>query len=386
MERVIVHVDMDAFYASVEQRDNPALRGKPVIVGAPKDAKRGVVSTCSYEARKFGVRSAMPIAKAVSLCPDGIYLVPDMKRYIEVSQQIQAILYEFTPVVEQVSIDEAFLDMTGCMHFHPDEETLGRRIKERIKAETSLTASVGISVNKLLAKLASDAKKPDGLVVVRPDQIESFLSPMPLRNLYGIGERSASALRKYGLRTVADVRKRGPAELERILGDSGRRLYLMCLGLDDRPVCTDSETKSISHETTFQTDICGRSAVLACLANLILDVGSRLRKARLRARTLTIKLRYSEGFETITRSRTLKDAFDDDDTIYSAARSIVMDINLNRPIRLVGIGVTNLTRDYQPSLWADEDERKLTRVLDSINHRYGKHVVFKGRSFQKPEG
>ena len=150
MERVIVHVDRDAFYASVEQRDNPALRGKPVIVGAPKDAKSGVVSTCSYEARKFGVRSAMPIAKAVSLCPDGIYLVPDMKRYIEVSQQIQAILYEFTPVVEQVSIDEAFLDMTGCMHFHPDEETLGRRIKERIKAETSLTASVGISVNKLL--------------------------------------------------------------------------------------------------------------------------------------------------------------------------------------------------------------------------------------------
>ena len=205
---------------------------------------------------------------------------------------------------------------------------------------------------------------------------------MPLRNLYGIGERSASALLKYGLRTVADVRKRGPAELERILGDSGRRLYLMCLGLDDRPVCTDSETKSISHETTFQTDICGRSAVLACLANLILDVGSRLRKARLRARTVTIKVRYSEGFETITRSRTLKDAFDDDDTIYSAA--IYSDGHKPKSANPTGRNRCNESHATINRLWADEDERKLTRVLDSINHRYSKHVVFKGRSFQNP--
>lgn len=385
MERTVVHVDMDAFYASIEQRDNPALKGKPVIVGAPKDSKRGVVSTCSYEARRYGVRSAMPIAKAVSLCPDGIYLVPDMRRYVAASRQIRTIFSEFTPVIEPVSIDEAFLDMTGCMHFYSDERSLGRRIKERIKDETSLTASVGISVNKLLAKLASDAEKPDGLAVIKPNQISPFLSPMPLRRLYGIGEKSANALLRHGLRTVADVKRRGLAELERILGDNGRRLYLMCLGCDDRPVCADLSVKSISHETTFQTDISGEKAVLSCLAQLILDVGRRLREAGLRARTVTIKIRYSAGFSTITRSQTLNTAFEDDDTIYSAAHTLMTEANLNRPIRLVGVGVSNLTREYQPSLLIDEDHRKLTQVLDSINHRYGKHVVFKGRSFHRPE-
>jgi len=383
MDRTIVHVDMDAFYASIEQRDNPALRGKPVIIGAPKDAKRGVVSTCSYEARRYGVRSAMPITEAVKLCPDGIYLQPDMKRYAAVSRQILSILSEFAPVIEPVSIDEAFLDVTGCMHFYADEMSLGRKIKERIKAETSLTASVGISINKLLAKLASDAGKPDGLVVIRPDQVDSFLMDMPLRKLYGIGEKSADLLLKYGLRTVADVRRLGLEELERLLGDYGRRLYLLCLGNDNRPVCPDTEIKSISRETTFQTDIVGTDAVLASIAELILDVGRRLRQANLRARTVTLKIRYSEGFSTLTRSQTFDTPFDDDDTIYNSARAMAAKIPLERPIRLVGVCVTNLVKDYQPSLLQNETNQKLTEVLDSLACRYGKPVVFKGRSLQK---
>lgn len=386
MERTIVHVDMDAFFASVEQRDRPELRGKPVIVGAPKTAKRGVVSTCSYEARKYGVRSAMPIAQAVSLCPDGVYLVPDMRRYTDVSRQIQAIFSEFTPTIEQVSIDEAYLDMTLCMHFHTDEHSLGHRIKERITEETGLTASVGISFNKLLAKLASDAEKPNGLVVITPDSIDAFLLPIPLRRLHGVGEKAAAALARVGLRTVADVRRRGPAELERILGDYGRRLYLVCLGKDDRPVSLDSEAKSISHETTFQTDISGEKAVLTTLAELILHVGRRLRSAGLLARTVTIKIRFSKGFTTVTRSQTQHDAFDDDDTIYSAARLLAKNVGLDRPIRLVGVGVTNLTRERQPSLLQNEEDHELTRVLDALNNRYGKHVVFKGRSFDRSQG
>lgn len=386
MERTIVHVDMDAFFASVEQRDHPELKGKPVIVGAPKTAKRGVVSTCSYEARRFGVRSAMPISQAVSLCPDGVYLVPNMRRYMEVSDQIQTIFSEFTPTTEQVSIDEAYLDMTLCMHFHADEYSLGRRIKERIAEETGLTASVGVSFNKLLAKLASDAEKPDGLVVITPDKVDAFLLPIPLRRLYGVGEKAALALAKVGLETVADVRRRGPAELERVLGEYGRQLYRMCLGKDDRPVSMEGEAKSISHETTFQTDISGERAVLTTMAELILHVGHRLRRAGMFARTVTIKIRYSKGFRTITRSQTLPDAFDDDDTIYSTARQLAQSTDLNHPIRLVGVGVANLTRERQPSLLQNDEDHELTRVLDALKNRYGKHVVFKGRSYDGSQG
>ncbi|NLU41246.1 MAG: DNA polymerase IV [Firmicutes bacterium] len=383
MERTIVHVDMDAFYAAVEQRDNPELRGKPVIVGAPKDAKRGVVATCSYEARKYGVRSAMPISEAVRLCPDGVYLVPDMRRYVAVSRQIHKIFEEFTPVVEPVSIDEAFLDMTGCMHRYSDETDLGMRIKKRIAEETSLTASVGVSVNKLLAKLASDAKKPDGLVVVKSHQIDNFLFPMPLRRLYGVGKKTADALERKGLRLVSDVRRRGLEAVERDLGEFGRHLYRLCCGQDDRPVGVQSGAKSISREITFQTDISGLQTVLVNVAKLIPYVGQQLRRTGMRARTVTVKIRYSKGFATITRSTTLPESFDDDDTIYDAARQLVQGVDRLNAIRLVGVGVSGLREEKQASLLYNKEDRELTRVLDDINLKYGKQVVFRGRSLER---
>ena len=383
MERTIVHVDMDAFFAAVEQRDNPALNGKPVIVGAPKDAKRGVVSTCSYEARKYGVRSAMPISEAVRLCPDGVYLVPDMRRYVAVSRQIHKIFGEFTPVVEPVSIDEAFLDMTGCMHMYSDETDLGKRIKKRISDETSLTASVGVSVNKLLAKLASDARKPDGLVVVKPHQVDDFLFPLPLRRLYGVGKKTADALERSGLRLVSDVRQRGREAMEKDLGEFGGHLYRLCCGHDDRPVGVQSSARSISREVTFQTDISGLQAVLVNVAKLVPDAGQQLRRTGMRARTVTVKIRYSKGFSTITRSTTLPDSFDDDDTIYNAARQLIQGVDRLSAIRLVGIGVSGLREERQASLLYNKEDRELTRVLDDINQKYGKQVVFRGRSLDR---
>jgi len=386
VERTIVHVDMDAFFAAVEQRDNPELRGKPVIVGAPKNARRGVVSTCSYEARKYGVRSAMPISEAARLCPDGVYLVPDMRRYEAVSRQIHRIFEEFTPVVEPVSIDEAFLDMTGGMHRYSDETELGLRIKRRIAEETSLTASVGISLNKLLSKLASDAGKPDGLVVVKPHQVDAFLLPQPLGRVYGIGKKTADLLERKGLRIVSDVRKRGLEAMERDMGEFGRHLYRLCCGQDDRPVGEQSSAKSISREITFQYDISGSQAVLTNLARLVPDVGQRLRRTGMCARTVTVKIRYSKDFRTITRSTTLPDSFDDDDTIYSAARRLIQGIDRLSAIRLVGIGVSGLREERQASLLYNKKDRELTRVLDDINLKYGKQVVFRGRSLDRSDG
>jgi DNA polymerase-4 len=385
VERTIVHVDMDAFYAAIEQRDNPALRGKPVIVGAPKSAKRGVVSTCSYEARRYGVRSAMPISEAVRLCPDGVYLVPDMPRYVAVSRQIRMIFDEFTPVVEPVSIDEAFLDMTGCMHMYSDEADLGLRIKKRIAEETSLTASVGVSLNKFVAKLASDAKKPDGLVVVKSHQIDSFLLPLPLRRLYGVGKKTAQVLERKGLRLVSDVRQRGLEAMEREMGEFGRHLYLLCCGQDDRPVGVQSSTKSISRERTFQTDIAGLETVLVNVARLIPDVGQQLRKAGMRARTVTVKIRYSKGFSTVTRSTTLPQSFDDDDTIYNAARRLIEGIDRLGAVRLVGVGVSGLREERLASLLYNKEDRELTRVLDDINLKYGRQMVFRGRSLDRQD-
>ena len=261
----------------------------------------------------------MPISEAVRLCPDGVYLVPDMPRYVAVSRQIRMIFDEFTPVVEPVSIDEAFLDMTGCMHMYSDEADLGLRIKKRIAEETSLTASVGVSLNKFVAKLASDAKKPDGLVVVKSHQIDSFLLPLPLRRLYGVGKKTAQVLERKGLRLVSDVRQRGLEAMEREMGEFGRHLYLLCWGQDDRPVGVQSSTKSISRERTFQTDIAGLETVLVNVARLIPDVGQQLRKAGMRARTVTVKIRYSKGFSTVTRSTTLPQSFDDDDNDNAAS-------------------------------------------------------------------
>src|SRR5262245_6255222 len=254
--RAILHIDMDAFYASIEQLDHPAYKGRPVIVGAdPKGGKgRGVVAACSYEARKFGVRSALPISRAWKLCPQGVYMRPRMSRYVEVSHQVMDIFRRFTDLVEPLSIDEAFLDVTGSSALYGSAEKIARQIKSSIRDSTHLTASVGVAPNKFLAKVASDLRKPDGLVIVREDGIADFLRDLPISRLWGVGPKTEQRLKPMGLHTIGQMAAIPRDELIRRLGSLGEHLYQLSHGLDDRPVISNWEPKSISNETTFEED------------------------------------------------------------------------------------------------------------------------------------
>lgn len=374
--RTIMHVDMDAFFASIEQRDNPELRGKPVIVGGRRDSKRGVVSTCSYEARAFGVHSAMPIAQAARLCPQAYFLPGRMDVYRAVSQEIHQIFHEFSPVVESVSVDEAFLDMTGCEHFYPSLEEMGQTIKRRIAAKTKLTASVGIASNKLLAKIASDLRKPDGLVVIRPEEVDKYLLPLSIRKIWGVGEKTAEILSRYGVKTVADMRRLSPEWLQSILGKHGLHLYQLCRGIDHREVIgTPEAAQSIGHEITFETDLSSMDECRKALAQLAADVGWRLRRHGLFGKTVTVKARYS-NFSTITRARTLTRSFHDDRTIAETAWQLFKESVPPGKFRLLGIYVSNLEEHQQLDLFHQED--RLTETLDKINLKYGKAIVKRG--------
>ena len=342
----ILHVDMDAFYAAVEQLDHPEYRNKPLIIGGTKDSVRGVVSTCSYEARKYGVRSAMPIKRAVALCPHGIFIPGRMARYQEVSRQIHAVFQDFSPVVESLSIDEAFLDMTGCEHFYPSLKAMGQAIKDRIKEETGLTCSVGIGPNKFLAKLASDWQKPDGLTIIYPDQVDQFLLNLPVGKLWGVGEKSKKVLRKLGINTVRDLRGKSLNWLQENLGANfGTHLYNLSRGIDSRDVEPAGEAKSISQEITFDHDYEDQEFLRSQLAIMAEKVGYRLRREKLYARTVTIKVRYSD-FSTITRSQTLDYAICDDDSLFSIGWKLFQTVK-KAPVRLLGIGAHNLVHNQQ---------------------------------------
>lgn len=376
----IMHVDMDAFFAAVEILDNPEYAGKPLIIGGYKDSRRGVVSTCSYEARKYGVRSAMPIAQAVALCPHGIFIPGRMARYREVSEKIHAIFPEFSPVVEPLSIDEAFLDMTGCEHFYPDLETMALSLKRRIKEETGLTASVGVAPNKFLAKLASDRNKPDGLCVIRPEEVEEFLRDLPVGKLWGVGKKSEQELNKLGIFYVRDLLTYSLQELEAKFGTAfGHHLYNLARGNDDRKVEPVHEAKSIGHEITFEEDVTSLAILKSQLGRLVEDVGWRLRRHNLYARTVTLKLRYY-NFKTITRSQTHVTAFCDDDTIFDTAFQLLEREKL-QPVRLLGVTVSNLTDAVQLSLFHDEESsHRLSQVMDKINARFRRGAITKGRT------
>lgn len=372
-----MHVDMDAFFAAIEQRDNPELRGKPVIVGGRRNSKRGVVSTCSYEARAFGVRSAMPIAQAVRLCPHGHFIPGRMEVYRAVSREIQEIFHQFSPVVEIVSVDEAFLDMTGCEHFYPSLEDMGMAIKNAIRAKTQLTASVGIAPNKLLAKIASDLRKPDGLVVIKPEEVDKYLLPLNIRKIWGVGEKTAKILNRYGINTVADMRRLSQKWLEKVLGKHGLHLYQLCRGIDHREVIGTPETaQSIGHEVTFETDLSNPEECRKQLAQLASDVGWRLRRKGLFGKTVTLKVRYSD-FSTITRSKTLNRSFHDDRTIAQTAWQLFQESVPPGKFRLLGIYVSNLEEYQQLSLFGEPVD-KLTEALDQINLKYGKAMIRRG--------
>ena len=372
--RSILHVDMDAFYASVEQRDNPELRGKPLIVGGTSG--RGVVAAASYEVRKFGVRSAMPIGRALKLCPQAICVRPRMRRYAEVSAQVFAIFNDYTPLVEGLSLDEAYLDVTASLNLKGDPVSIAREIKQRIVDDTALTASVGVAGNKLVAKIASDLDKPDGLTVVSTDRVHAVLDPLPVQRLPGLGRKKGDQVRSAGLLTIGDLRRADEQRLRPLFGNDWVRWRERASGIDERPVIADREEKSVSNERTFAADLAEHSAMYAELAALADQVAARLRAKSLRAACIGIKIRRHD-FRTLTRQLTLTPATQDSATIGRAARQLLDEWLSHEPqarLRLLGVSASALDSEVQPDLFASTEavpQRKLDATLDAIRDRFG---------------
>lgn len=378
--RHIIHVDMDAFFASVEQLDHPELQHRPVIVGGSVQ-QRGVVSAASYEARRFGVHSAMPMSRAVKLCPQAVIMPGRMQRYIEVSEQIHEIFHQHSPWVEPLSVDEAFLDVTGSLQLFADAPAIGRSIKQAIKVETGLTASVGIAPNKFLAKLASDLEKPDGFVVIDAENCQSVLDPLPVGRIWGIGKKTLARLNRIGVKNIHDLRSCPVASLERILGNTTGHLLELACGIDNREVETFSQTKSISHEHTFATDIADPDILEDVLLEQVQQVAYRLRRKQFQARTVTIKIRYSD-FKTQTHSLTLEEPTDTTQLFWTATKDLFVKLTgkKNAPVRLVGFGLSNLVEaGQQPEMLftdpQEEKQKRLDTALDEINNRYGKSTI-----------
>lgn len=385
-KRFIAHVDMDAFFAAVEQRDNPAYRGRPVVVGAdPKDGRgRGVVSTCSYEARKFGIHSAMPISIAYRRCPRAVFLPVDMKKYSEVSRSIHEILYSFTPDIEPVSIDEAFLDITGSHHLFGGPLNTCRLIKAQIKENTGLTASVGLAPTKMAAKIASDLRKPDGLVEVTGTGLLDFLWPLDIRKLWGLGAKTEEVFRQRGINTIGDIAGRKREEITAIFGKNGERFWDLANGIDERKVEAATEAKSISNETTFDRDTSSKTAIESELLGLSEKVTDRLRHEGFRARTITLKIRL-EGFKTYTRSSTLNDATNSVDVVYARIKMLFNDFDAGpKKVRLIGVKASNLSsRGFQESLFCeklDEKKERAYEAVDSIKKKFGSAAIFRAGS------
>lgn len=376
---------MDAFYASVEQLENPSLRGKPVIVGGV-DSARGVVSSASYEARAFGIHSAMPVAQARKRCPHGIYVSGRHAVYGEYSGRIMDVLAEFSPVIEQVSVDEAFLDMTGTEGLFGEAEESGRRIKAAIRKRTGLTASVGAAENKFLAKLASDAKKPDGLLVVLPGRAREFLDPMPVGRLWGVGKKTVAELQQVGLYSIAQLRVHPLPALSAHFGeDFARHLHDLSQGLDRRELETDREEKSISHECTFETDLADPEALVATLLALSERVARRARKEGMAGRTVTFVWRNPD-FSRQSHARSLSDPTSSSPDIYQAAVELFREVAGRggpgaRKFRLIGVRLSNFTRESQQlSLFQDpKPSPKLDKAMDAVRDRFGEDAIRRAR-------
>jgi DNA polymerase-4 len=384
----ILHVDMDAFYASVEQRDRPELRGRPVIVGGTQG--RGVVCAASYEARPFGVRSALPMATARRLCPEAVVLPPRMAYYARISRQIREVFFSFTPLVEPLSLDEAFLDVRGCEGLFGPAPDIAQRIKARIQSETGLVASVGVAPNKFLAKLASDHGKPDGFVVLPAEQVAAFLATLPVGRLWGVGAKGEKRLHALGIHTVGQL----AALPERVLidqfGDTGRHVWQLARGHDDRAVVPDREAKSISTETTFAQDVGDRHVLRVWLLDLVDHLAGRLRQVELHAQTVEIKVR-SADFRTRTRSQALPAATNLTAPLWQAAaallgRALARDV---LPVRLLGVGATRLVRGgaVQGELFDGEQRERhcaLDRAVDAIRGQFGTGAIRRGSRLDAP--
>lgn len=386
-----MHVDMDAFYASIEQLDNPELRGKALIVGG---RKRGVVSTASYEARKFGVHSAMPISEARRLCPHAVFIMPRMQRYAEMSHKVREVLQDFSPLVEAASIDEAYLDATGLERLFGPVENMGWELKKAVAAATGgLTCSVGIAPVKFLAKISSELRKPDGLFLLRHEDVPDFMARLDVGRIPGVGKKFVAALAAVGVRKAGDV-TRYPREFwERRFGKQGAALFERAQGIDPREVVPYTPPKSESAETTFETDTRDRDFLRTWLLRHAERVGRSLRRQGLAGRTITLKIKYAD-FKQITRQATLPARTSSTETIYEAACGLLAALSLEGKVRLIGVGVSGFddVRPYQLSLTgkaegpdparAEERRGKLDGALDALRDRYGKDAVVRGKLFR----
>jgi nucleotidyltransferase/DNA polymerase involved in DNA repair len=378
--RTILHVDLDAFFASVEQRDHPELRGKPVVVGIGGANDRGVVSAASYEARTFGVHSAMPIRTAKRLCPDCLFVPVNGAQYQRVSREVMAILRRFTPLVEPISIDEAWLDVTGSRQLFGDGEQIGRAIKQTIRDELELTASVGVATTKLVAKIGSDLRKPDGLVIVPPGEEAAFLAPLPISRLWGVGPKTATALRDFGVATIGDLQRIDRVGLVRRLGDHAGGLIARAHGIDPDPVDDPDRAKSVGHEHTFDEDTSDLEVLERTLLAMAEGVSGRLRHAGLKASTVHVKVRDS-AFETLTRQKTLPEPTDMTDPIWRAALDLARPHMRGKKIRLVGVTASNFGAREQLGLFeaGGQRERRVVEAADELRERFGTRAVTRAR-------
>ena len=386
--RTIIHIDMDAFFASVEQRDHPEWQGKPIVVGS--NSPRGVVAAASYEARKFGIRSAMPSQQAAQRCADLIFAPHRMEVYQAVSKQVMGIFESYSPELQKLSVDEAFLDISGSMHLWGGAQLLAEHLRQQIKDELQLTCSVGIAPNKFLAKLASDMNKPDGITYLPKDMdaIPEWLAPLDIRLIWGVGKRTEAQLNKYGIRKVRDLQQRLPSDLERMVGaNQADHLWRLAHGEDERPIVTVQKDKSISSETTFSTDISDPEILDQTLLELIEKVGRRLRSSDYYAGTVFIKVRYG-NFENFTRQCGVNPATHNDRDLIQAVRSLFAKAEVSRPVRLLGAGVSGLLdeprhqHDPQLDLFkepeAPQEDDPLDQAVDKVRDKFGKSSLKRG--------
>lgn len=383
----ILHVDMDAFYASVEQLDDPSLRGKAIIIGAPES--RSVVSSASYEARRFGVRSAMPVGQALRLCPHAIVVPPHFDRYVEMSARVMAIFRDVTPLVEPLSIDEAFLDVRGARRLWGSPGEIARMLRRRVLDETGLTCSIGVAATKHVAKMASTISKPDGLLIVPERDTLDFLAARPVRALWGVGPKASAALEARGIRTVADVRETPREVLARALGEAmGEQVWRLAHGIDPRPVDTQRVEKSVGHEETFHEDISDDAILRAELRRLADRVGARLRGGGWEGSTVAIKVRFAD-FTTISRSQTLSEPTAVGQRIGDAALELFASIDRPLPVRLIGVRAEKLrpAGSAAPALWDDDEGwRRIEDALDGATAKFGRGVVTRATLLGKARG
>jgi len=386
--RHILHVDMDAFYASIEQRDHPELRGKPLVVGGT--GNRGVVAAASYESRRFGIRSAMPVREAMRRCPELLRVRPRIQHYQSVSHEVFAVFREFTPLVEGLSLDEAFLDVTASLRLFGDAGTIAGAVKARILERTSLTASVGAAPNKLVAKIASDLEKPDGLVIVAPDTVRTVLDPLDVAVLPGVGRKTLGRLHGEGIRTLRDLRQAPDAVLDRLFGRYASRMRERASGIDDRPVVAERGEKSISAEQTFDTDIGEVRQLYAKLLELTERATARMRSKSLAAGTVQVKIRQAD-FTTCTRQRALVPAGSGVDQVYRAACALLdgwLEQHPGARLRLLGVGGSDFAPAAQQDLFSDPGERsptRLDRTVDDIRERFGSTALGRARALGRDQ-